>query len=50
MSKKQQVQVVFTIPEDWDIHEFVQVLTGAYEDSEGEQVADMVEYRYEVNA
>ena len=50
MSKKQEVKIMFTIPEGWDIHEFVQVLAGAYYDSEGEQEANMVEYRYEATA
>jgi hypothetical protein len=50
MSKKQEVKMTFTIPEGWDMHEFVQVLMGAYTDIEGSQVADMVQYRYRATA
>lgn len=50
MSKPTEVKVVFTIPEGWDPHEFVQVLAGAYEDAEGREDAEMVSYRYEVTA
>ena len=50
MSKTQEVKMVFTIPDGWDMHEFVQVLAGALVDAEGNELADMVAYRYEATA
>lgn len=46
MTNKQEVTVSFTVPEEWNQHDFVRVLFESYEDVVGKKTTDMVEYSY----
>ncbi len=43
---KKDIRVTFTVPNDWDIHDFIAEVMGAYEEIAGKGASDMVTYAY----